>query len=193
MRSSRCKFLYRDASKSPKLIGIRDWKKLTFYYFADSYINFNSLVTDLFKVYKTRIWMSAMNPASFAHPAGLHPPGPGIPASAAGALGPIGESSNVSQYGNQGQAYSAYSAAGSTGGMMGGVPRASAQQQHDPMNGFPIRQSPSAADFIPQSGYNLGYLNGGPSQQNSFALGEHGHNGTSEVWMGIQGLSLNSH
>jgi hypothetical protein len=45
----------------------RDWKKLTFYYFADSYINFNSLVTDLFKVYKTRIWMSAMNPAAFAH------------------------------------------------------------------------------------------------------------------------------
>ncbi|KAI9826159.1 MAG: hypothetical protein M1819_007415 [Sarea resinae] len=58
-----------------------DWKKLTFYYFADSYINFNSLVTDLFKVYKTRIWMSAINPASFATPsAGLQPPsgiGPG--------------------------------------------------------------------------------------------------------------------
>jgi hypothetical protein len=46
----------------------RDWKKLTFYYFADSYINFNSLVTDLFKIYKTRIWMSAINPASFASP-----------------------------------------------------------------------------------------------------------------------------
>lgn len=45
-----------------------DWKKLTFYYFADSYINFNSLVTDLFKIYKTRIWMSAINPASFASP-----------------------------------------------------------------------------------------------------------------------------
>ncbi|KAI9885098.1 MAG: 60S ribosomal protein L15 [Watsoniomyces obsoletus] len=44
-----------------------DWKKLTFYYFADAYINFNSLVTELFKVYKTRIWMSAINPASFAH------------------------------------------------------------------------------------------------------------------------------
>lgn len=43
-----------------------DWKKLTFYYFADVYINFNSLVTDLFKIYKTRIWMSAINPASFA-------------------------------------------------------------------------------------------------------------------------------
>ena len=59
----------------------RDWKKLTFYYFADSYINFNSLVTDLFKIYKTRIWMSAINPASFVTPsAGLQLPsgiGPG--------------------------------------------------------------------------------------------------------------------
>ncbi|KAI9367352.1 PSP1 C-terminal conserved region-domain-containing protein [Aspergillus egyptiacus] len=55
-----------------------DWKKLTFYYFADSYINFNSLVTDLFKVYKTRIWMSAINPASFVTPpsAGLQSPNP---------------------------------------------------------------------------------------------------------------------
>lgn len=54
----------------------RDWKKLTFYYFADAYINFNSLVTDLFKIYKTRIWMSAINPASFVTPtAGLQPPG----------------------------------------------------------------------------------------------------------------------
>jgi hypothetical protein len=59
----------------------RDWKKLTFFYFADAYINFNSLVTDLFKVYKTRIWMSAINPASFASPSlGLQAPsgiGPG--------------------------------------------------------------------------------------------------------------------
>ncbi len=44
---------------------------MTFYYFADSYINFNSLVTDLFKIYKTRIWMSAINPASFASPTAL--------------------------------------------------------------------------------------------------------------------------
>lgn len=54
---------------------------MTFYYFADSYINFNSLVTDLFKIYKTRIWMSAINPASFVTPsAGLQLPsgmGPG--------------------------------------------------------------------------------------------------------------------
>jgi cell fate regulator YaaT (PSP1 superfamily) len=58
-----------------------DWKKLTFYYFADAYINFNSLVTDLFKIYKTRIWMSAINPASFASPTlGIQAPsgiGPG--------------------------------------------------------------------------------------------------------------------
>lgn len=52
------------------LMPFRDWKKLTFYYFADEYINFNSLVTDLFKIYKTRIWMSAINPASFQTPAG---------------------------------------------------------------------------------------------------------------------------
>ncbi|CAK7564206.1 MAG: hypothetical protein SEPTF4163_002092 [Sporothrix epigloea] len=58
-----------------------DWKKLTFYYFADAYVNFNSLVTDLFKIYKTRIWMSAINPASFAsQPLGFQAPsgiGPG--------------------------------------------------------------------------------------------------------------------
>ncbi|KAF2096586.1 PSP1-domain-containing protein, partial [Rhizodiscina lignyota] len=39
-----------------------DWKKLTYFYYAESYVNFNELVTDLFKVYKTRIWMSAINP-----------------------------------------------------------------------------------------------------------------------------------
>ena len=58
------------------LMLLRDWKKLTFYYFADEYINFNSLVTDLFKIYKTRIWMSAINPASFQTPlGGLQIPG----------------------------------------------------------------------------------------------------------------------
>ena len=61
------------------LTDCRDWKKLTFYYFADAYINFNPLVTDLFKIYKTRIWMSAINPASFITPStGLQlPSGPG--------------------------------------------------------------------------------------------------------------------
>ncbi|GAB7337902.1 hypothetical protein MBLNU457_4291t2 [Dothideomycetes sp. NU457] len=55
-----------------------DWKKLTFFYYANTYINFNVLVTDLFKIYKTRIWMSAVNPASLS--TSLPPPtsfGPG--------------------------------------------------------------------------------------------------------------------
>lgn len=56
------------------LIRSRDWKKLTFFYFADSYINFNPLVTDLFKIYKTRIWMSAINTAAIGLPAGGHHP-----------------------------------------------------------------------------------------------------------------------
>ena len=47
-----------------------DLKKLTFFYFADTYINFNPLVTDLFKIYKTRIWMSAINTAAIASPPG---------------------------------------------------------------------------------------------------------------------------
>lgn len=42
-----------------------DRKKLTFYFFSTEYINFNALVTELFKMYKTRIWMSAINPASY--------------------------------------------------------------------------------------------------------------------------------
>jgi hypothetical protein len=56
------------------------------------------LVTDLFKVYKTRIWMSAINPASFATPtAGIAPPsglGPG-------ALGVSREPPTSSQTQNQ--------------------------------------------------------------------------------------------
>ena len=48
-----------------------DYHKLTYYYFAESYVNFNELVTDLFKQYKVRIWMSAVNPASVINPAGM--------------------------------------------------------------------------------------------------------------------------
>lgn len=71
----------------------RDWKKLTFYYFADEYINFNSLVTDLFKIYKTRIWMSAINPASFQTPTG----GLQLP----GGVGPSAISPDIDQYSNR--------------------------------------------------------------------------------------------
>jgi hypothetical protein len=61
-------------------------------------VNFNDLVTDLFKQYKVRIWMSAVNPASVVNPAGLQvqPPsaiGPGAiirskPSNANNAVGP---------------------------------------------------------------------------------------------------------
>jgi hypothetical protein len=50
---------------------LSDYHKLTYYYFAEAYVNFNELVTDLFKQYKVRIWMSAVNPASVVNPAGL--------------------------------------------------------------------------------------------------------------------------
>ncbi|KAF2706460.1 PSP1-domain-containing protein [Pleomassaria siparia CBS 279.74] len=48
-----------------------DYHKLIFYYFAKEYVNFNELVTELFKLYKVRIWMSAVNPDSVINPAGL--------------------------------------------------------------------------------------------------------------------------
>lgn len=38
----------------------RDRKKLTFYFVAESRIDFRELVKDLFKIYKTRIWMCAV-------------------------------------------------------------------------------------------------------------------------------------
>ncbi|KAH7135386.1 PSP1 C-terminal conserved region-domain-containing protein [Dendryphion nanum] len=47
-----------------------DYHKLTYFYYAEAYVNFNDLVTDLFKQYKVRIWMSAVNPASVVNPAG---------------------------------------------------------------------------------------------------------------------------
>ncbi|KAJ3179443.1 hypothetical protein HDU85_004853 [Gaertneriomyces sp. JEL0708] len=41
-----------------------DRRKLTFYFVADRRIDFRELVRDLFKLYKTRIWMCAVNPMS---------------------------------------------------------------------------------------------------------------------------------
>lgn len=69
-----------------------DHKKLTFYFFAERYIDFNNLVSELFKIYKTRIWMSAVNPASFPHPANPRAAamGPGAPVAEA----PYGEQSS---------------------------------------------------------------------------------------------------
>jgi hypothetical protein len=175
----------------------RDWKKLTFYYFADSYINFNPLVTDLFKVYKTRIWMSAMNPASFAHPsAGLHPPGPNGPPTQG--LGSIGEPTNDpmhSQYGAGGQNYPSAPLTG--GNMLGNASRAPAQVIRPQRSlGFPPGHLVPSSEFnnlMQQNGFNPSYANGLPSispQSTAFGNNE-GPSG--EVWMGLQGLSLNSH
>ncbi|KAK5107238.1 hypothetical protein LTR62_001592 [Meristemomyces frigidus] len=57
-----------------------DFQKLIFYYYADHYINFKDLITELYRIYKTRIWLSAVNPASFQQQAMGQPPlgiGPG--------------------------------------------------------------------------------------------------------------------
>ncbi|KAI7821068.1 PSP1 C-terminal conserved region-domain-containing protein, partial [Gamsiella multidivaricata] len=40
-----------------------DRRKLTFYFIAERRIDFRELVRDLFKIYKTRIWMFAVNPS----------------------------------------------------------------------------------------------------------------------------------
>ncbi|CCG83118.1 Uncharacterized protein PB7E8.02 [Taphrina deformans PYCC 5710] len=44
-----------------------DRRKLTFYYYASQRIDFRELVRDLFKIYKTRIWMCASNPAAVSN------------------------------------------------------------------------------------------------------------------------------
>lgn len=38
----------------------RDRRKLTFYFIAEKRIDFRELVRELFKVYKTRIWMHVL-------------------------------------------------------------------------------------------------------------------------------------
>lgn len=56
----------------------RDFQKLIFYYYADHYIDFKNLITELYRIYKTRIWLSAINPASFSqHALGTPPSGIG--------------------------------------------------------------------------------------------------------------------
>ncbi|KAF1969566.1 PSP1-domain-containing protein [Bimuria novae-zelandiae CBS 107.79] len=94
-----------------------DHHKISFFYYAEAYVDFKVLVTDLFKHYKIRIWMSAVNPASVVNPAGMQikPPsaiGPGaiLPNNASNAslsVGPLyGNNSYRSNandhYGNRG-------------------------------------------------------------------------------------------
>ncbi|KAG0060274.1 hypothetical protein BGZ89_012406 [Linnemannia elongata] len=50
-----------------------DRRKLTFYFHADHRIDFRELVRDLFKIYKTRIWMYAVNPTMSSSTAPMSP------------------------------------------------------------------------------------------------------------------------
>ncbi|KAG5460446.1 MAG: PSP1 C-terminal conserved region-domain-containing protein [Olpidium bornovanus] len=49
-----------------------DRRKLTFYFIAERRIDFRELVRDLFKIYKTRIWMCAVNPNANSAVPGLN-------------------------------------------------------------------------------------------------------------------------
>ena len=46
-----------------------DYQKLNYFYYAETYVNFNDLVVDLFKLYKTRVWMWLVNPTTVVKPA----------------------------------------------------------------------------------------------------------------------------
>jgi hypothetical protein len=82
-----------------------DWKKLTFYFYSTEYINFNLLVGDLFKIYKTRIWLSAINPAAFRSRPNQPPSsiGPGAiqPGSSPRTMNPAASSFFVSRNGGR--------------------------------------------------------------------------------------------
>lgn len=136
-----------------------------------------------------------MNPASFAS----HTTGASMPQ---GGLGPIVESSGDGMpphYGGaQGPVYGSYIT-----GMNG---RGPAQQQSIPpqisLTGFPNRHSPTGAEFPGQNGYGaVPYLNGAAANglvAQQFAMRDaHSGNGVQRnenaIWMGLQGLSLNSH
>lgn len=166
----------------------RDWKKLTFYYFADSYINFNSLVTDLFKIYKTRIWMSAVNPASFANPTlGIQAPsgiGPGAvgPGSVGGGRGgghPERRASQTQQEPQPAQAGRGFQAPSFgqsfTGGERGVTPGSSYSSGnfgYQPQYGLgfgPASRSGNNASYQPASGQSVDPFGGGFPQQNDFS------------------------
>lgn len=184
-----------------------DWKKLTFYYFADSYINFNSLVTDLFKIYKTRIWMSAINPASFVTPsAGLQPPG------ASATLGYAQEPVADRRHPNEGRNYNMPHLSptppsvrdpmerGDFGAGSSGVLRntyvdpyqalGSSVRQHEP--GFahsPVSHDPFSP--FPLNGYGL-LEPSGPDFARATSHGQRADPTQADWVSGFQGLSLNS-
>ena len=54
--SGKCFSTYPD----PSLTLCRDRRKLTFYFIAEKRIDFRELVRELFRLYKTRIWMASL-------------------------------------------------------------------------------------------------------------------------------------
>ena len=84
----------------------RDFQKLIFYYYADHYINFKDLITELYRIYKTRIWLSAVNPASFSQHALGQPPS-GVGPGAVGAFSAGGNNNYTMMYGQDPDPYGA--------------------------------------------------------------------------------------
>ncbi|CAJ2511082.1 Uu.00g067070.m01.CDS01 [Anthostomella pinea] len=195
-----------------------DWKKLTFYYFADAYINFNSLVTDLFKIYKTRIWMSAINPASFASPTlGLQAPS-GVGPGAVG-LGRGGGANNNERRSNPPPEPQGAFAGGNPASRsfqpsftqpFGAADGSSAVGSAFPSSGFPYSAYgaygsmpgmvpamdyttsayPQNGEFPPSMAVRFPSPHGAPSPRDQTVSGLPGHQ---NEWVGaFQGLSLNS-
>ncbi|OAA60629.1 PSP1 domain protein [Cordyceps fumosorosea ARSEF 2679] len=135
-----------------------DWKKLTFYYFADAYINFNSLVTDLFKIYKTRIWMSAINPASFASPTlGIQAPsGVGPGAVNQGRASTAGDRRGNTHQHDQQQLPPVHPTQAISPGPQGRGLRAGPGGYNQPPMGMDRHVSPVSATGFPNSNYAFG-------------------------------------
>ena len=139
----------------PEANFVRDWKKLTFFYFADAYINFNPLVTDLFKIYKTRIWMSAINTAAIASPhVGLKQPT--IPARNGeyddNRPGQYAQSTAIASPHTPVPGYNGLYDMSRSGVLVGGMNYESVYPQAFPPHTYENRQlSPFPADFRPQS------------------------------------------
>jgi hypothetical protein len=131
----------------------RDWKKLTFYYFADTYINFNSLVTDLFKIYKTRIWMSAINPASFASPTlGLQAPsgvGPGAVVNRSNASARHQESQQESQQTGRGGVQPSFATSFADRAMAPGSTYQATNYPYNPYGAFGNAARPGGVPYSP--------------------------------------------
>ena len=61
MQNFNCTFclLHGEGIQANGLLLFSDRRRLTFFYVADRRIDFRNLVKDLFRLYKTRIWLVA--------------------------------------------------------------------------------------------------------------------------------------